>query len=36
MEVYFTLKFAIKHADIKLIKWAIIRYYILFAGSTKS
>ena len=36
MEVYFILKFAIKYADIKLIKQVIIYYYFLFTGSAKS
>jgi len=36
MEVYFTLKFAIKHADIGLIKWVIVCCCLLFAGSAKS
>ena len=36
MEVYFTLKFAIKHTDIGLIKQVIVQCCILFAGSAKS
>jgi hypothetical protein len=36
MEVYLILKFAIKHANIRLIKRVIIYYYLLFAGSAKS
>ena len=36
MEVYLTLKFAIKHADIGLIERVIVRCCLLFAGSAKS
>jgi len=36
MEVYLTLKFAIKHTDIGLIKWVVICCCILFAGSSKT
>ena len=35
MEVYLTLKFGIKYADIRLIKQVIAYYYILFARSVK-
>ena len=36
MEVYLTLKFAIKHADIGLIERVIVRCCLLFSGSAKS
>ena len=36
MEVYFTLKFAIKHTDIGLIKKIVAYCCILFTGSTKT
>ena len=36
MEVYLTLKFAIKHANIGLIKQVVIYYYILFTKSLKT
>ena len=35
MALYFTLKFAIKHANVGLIKRVIIYYYLIFAGSGK-
>ena len=36
MALYLTLKFAIKYANIGLIKRVIIRYYFIFAGGGKS
>ena len=36
MEVYFTLKHAIKYADIGLIKQVITYYCILFTKNLKS
>ena len=36
MEVYLTLKYIIKYADIGFIERVIAYYYILFTGSLKS
>ena len=36
MEVYLTLKFAIKYTDVRLIKRLIVHCCLLFAGSGKS
>ena len=35
MVLYLTLKFAIKHANIGLIKCIIVRCYFIFANSGK-
>ena len=35
MALYFTLKFAIKHADIGLIEHIIVYYCLIFASSGK-